>query len=71
MPQNPEVGTGRAFILFRLDRSDLNIQYHTDYMKLLELVLVRFVELPILLQPVTKRQNMRLARAVLSLAQNE
>ncbi len=71
MPQNPEVGTGRAFILFRLDRSDLNIQYHTDYMKLLELVLVRFVELPILLQPVTKRQNMRFARAVLSLAQNE
>jgi len=71
MPQNPEVGTGRAFILFRLDRSDLNSQYHTDYMKLLELVLVRFVELPILLQPVTKRQNMRFARAVLSLAQNE
>jgi len=71
MPQNPEVGTGRAFILFHFDRSDLNIQYHTDYMKVLELVLVRLPELPILLQPVTKRQNMRLARAVLSLAQNE
>jgi hypothetical protein len=71
MPQNPEVGTDRAFILFRFDRSDLNIQYHTDHMKLLELVLVRLMELPILLQPMTKRQNMRLARAVLSLAQNE